>query len=167
MCHVSSTLEVCSVALVPAVLKNRRAVARWVKQTPALTSTQEAPDPGRKLQAPLHSPSFAGSTWPVSEAGRGLSAGMCGADICYPSRWSRRRKKQMHLLWQSLMKTTEGKSQRRNINISMACECGRGIFSSHPIIFLDNKEAKVLSTTHPALSQCATKWNHVEITIIK
>lgn len=49
---------------------------------PGMTLAQEAPDPGRKLQALLRSPSFTGCTQPVSTQGRGLIAGMYGADIC-------------------------------------------------------------------------------------
>lgn len=33
----------------------------------AMTPAEEAPDPDRKLLAPLRSPSFAGSSWPASE----------------------------------------------------------------------------------------------------
>lgn len=63
ICHFSSEHYVCAVTLIPAALKKKqKATARGVQQMPAPTSAQEAPDPSRKLQALLRSPSFTGST---------------------------------------------------------------------------------------------------------
>lgn len=80
--HFSSGQYVCAVAHILAALQKQKATARGVQQMPALTRVQEAPDPSRRLQALLRSPSFTGSTRPVSAQAHVLIVGMYGADIC-------------------------------------------------------------------------------------
>lgn len=65
---------------------------------------------------------------------------MYGADICWPSRRSSRRKKPMHLLWHVFIETMWKNLSGEILIFLMACECGRGIFWSPAIIFLDNKK---------------------------
>lgn len=102
-CCVSFALYVWAVVLLLPGLKNQESI----KQT-ALTPTQEAPDLLRKPRALFRSPSFAGSTRPVSLEGWELVAGMYGVNICKPSGRSRWRGKQICPQWQIFIKTMRG-----------------------------------------------------------